>query len=184
MCDYLISFVSKLRQLPQAAMMNSVLENFTVLQVGACGVLCFVNYFVVSLMLCCKRLYVYKPSHKLPDDCLKMLYFSFVHPHILYSVKIYANTYTSYLEKLMKLNNKLLRILQKKDRYIRNTELYANYNTLPITDLHCFQILCIIHKFIYHKDLLPYYQLQCLLMPENWIVIVLPSLSVYTLLGL
>jgi len=40
-------------------------------------------------------------------------------------------------------------------RYSRNTELYANYNTLPITDLHCFQILCIVHKFIYHKDLLP-----------------------------
>jgi len=56
----------------------------------------------------------YKLSHKLPDDCLKMLYFSFVHPHILYGVEIYANTYTSYLEKLMKLNNKLLRILQKK----------------------------------------------------------------------
>jgi len=55
----------------------------------------------------------------------------------------------------MKLNNKLLRILQKKDRYSRNTELYANYNTLSITDLHCFQILCIIQKFICHKDLLP-----------------------------
>ena len=67
---------------------------------------------------------------------------------------------------------------------ISNMYLYSNYNTLPITNLHCFQILCIIHKFIYHKDLLPYYQLQCLLMPENWIVIVLPSLSVYTLLGL
>jgi len=37
MCEYLISFISKLRQLPQTAMMNSVLENFTVLQVCASG---------------------------------------------------------------------------------------------------------------------------------------------------
>jgi len=55
----------------------------------------------------------------------------------------------------MKLNNKLLRILQEKESYCKNMELYANYNTLPITKLHCFQILYIIHKFIYHKKLLP-----------------------------
>jgi len=49
----------------------------------------------------------------------------------------------------MKLNNKLRRILQQKDSYSRNIELYANYNVLSITKLHCFQILCIIHKFVY-----------------------------------
>ena len=37
MCDYLISFIGKLRQLPETAMMNSVLENFTVLQVRVGG---------------------------------------------------------------------------------------------------------------------------------------------------
>jgi len=97
----------------------------------------------------------YKLSHKLPLDCLKMLYFSFVHPHILYGVEIFANTYTLYLDKLLKLNNKLLRILQQKDNYCRNIELYVNYNILPITELHCFQILCIVHKLTYHKELLP-----------------------------
>jgi len=59
----------------------------------------------------------YKLSHKLPLDCLKMLYFSFVHLHI-YGVEIYANTYTSYLDKLLKLNNKLFRILQQKDTIV------------------------------------------------------------------
>ena len=98
----------------------------------------------------------YKISHKLPLDCLKMLYFSFVHFHILYSVEIYANTYTSYLDKLLKLNNKLLRILQQKDNYCRNIELYVNYNILPVTEFYVFfKILCIVHKFTYHKELLP-----------------------------
>jgi len=97
----------------------------------------------------------YKLSHKLFPDCLKMLYFSFVHPHILDGVEIYATTYTSYPDKLLKLNNKLLRILQQKGDYCRNIELYVNYNILSITELHCFQILCIVHKFIYHKELLP-----------------------------
>ena len=98
---------------------------------------------------------LYKLSHKLPLDYLKMLYFSFVHPHILYGVEIYVNTYTSYLDKQLKLNNKLLRILQQKDNYCRNIELYVNYNFLPITELHCFQILCLVHKFTYPKELLP-----------------------------
>ncbi|XP_073238380.1 transcriptional enhancer factor TEF-1-like isoform X3 [Porites lutea] len=33
MCDYMINFVHKLKQLPEKYMMNSVLENFTILQV-------------------------------------------------------------------------------------------------------------------------------------------------------
>jgi len=33
MCEYMINFVHKLKQLPEKYMMNSVLENFTVLQV-------------------------------------------------------------------------------------------------------------------------------------------------------
>ncbi|CAF3322381.1 unnamed protein product [Rotaria socialis] len=36
LCDYMVQFVQKLRSLPNACMMNSVLENFTVLQVIKC----------------------------------------------------------------------------------------------------------------------------------------------------
>lgn len=37
MCEYLVNFLHKLRQLPERYMMNSVLENFTILQVMFCG---------------------------------------------------------------------------------------------------------------------------------------------------
>jgi len=47
----------------------------------------------------------------LPTQVLKQVYFAFVHSRLLYAVEIYANTHKCYLDKLKKLNNKLLRII-------------------------------------------------------------------------
>ena len=52
-------------------------------------------------------------------------------------------------------NNKLLRILQDAPRNAPVSDLYKNFNTLTIPDLHIFQILVLIHKFFYDKEMLP-----------------------------
>lgn len=53
MCEFMIQFIKKLRQLPRASQMNSVLENFTVLQVITCEstseiLLCLAYVFEVA----------------------------------------------------------------------------------------------------------------------------------------
>ena len=30
-------------------------------------------------------------------------------------------------------------------------ELYKQYNTLPVPDMHVYQLLLLVHKFLYHK---------------------------------
>ena len=84
----------------------------------------------------------------LPADCLKMLYFGFVHLDVLYGVEIYINTFTSYLDKVIKLNNKLLRIVQQK-----NTDTVGILSFLLIT-VHYLLPNCTVSKsFVLYTNL-------------------------------
>ena len=91
----------------------------------------------------------------LPAACLSKLYFAFIQPHLLYGIEVYANAYKTSLDKLCKLNNKLLRILLYKNITTPTNELYAAMNVLPIPILHEMQLLTLIHKWYYHKGSLP-----------------------------
>ena len=84
-----------------------------------------------------------------------MLYFAFVHPHLLYGIEIYGNTYQKHLHKLIILNNKILRVLQNVPYDTPVVKLYADFFTMPLPDLHRFQILQFVHKFIHHPHKLP-----------------------------
>ena len=74
----------------------------------------------------------YQLRSKLSPDWLKNIYFAFVYPHILYGVEIYANTFDTYLDRLRKLNNKILRIMQNQPKRSHVFDLYKNYNLLPL----------------------------------------------------
>ena len=91
----------------------------------------------------------------MPPAVLRSVYFSLVHPHFIYGIEIYANTYSKYVDPLIKINNKILRILQNKDLKTPINQLYNNYHTLPIPKLHELHILLFMHKYNYDKNTLP-----------------------------
>jgi len=45
-----------------------------------------------------------------------MIYFALIHSHLNYGVEIYGDCCRTYMNKLMVLNNKILRILQNAPR--------------------------------------------------------------------
>ena len=84
-----------------------------------------------------------------------MLYFAFIHSQMAYGIEVYGNTFSSYLNKLIILNNKILRILQNAPRETHVADLYITFNTLTLPNLHKFHILLFMHKFFHHNELLP-----------------------------
>ena len=69
----------------------------------------------IQKLYCSLNRYVgifYKLSCFVPQNVLKLLYYSIIHPKILYGIEIYANTYLTYLHDVIILNNRLLRIMQ------------------------------------------------------------------------
>ena len=99
----------------------------------------------------------YKIRNMLSFDILKIIYFAFVHSHLVDGIEIYANSHMKYINKLVVLNNKILRILQNvsRDRPTHTAELHDKFSTLPIPALHQCQILQLVHKFTHHRDKLP-----------------------------
>ena len=98
---------------------------------------------------------LYKLRCKVPSQIIRNIYYAIVHPKILYGVEIYANTCSSYLNNLICLNNKILRIAQRKTFNDSVISLYKDFETFPIDILFKFKMLQLAHKMYYHKNLLP-----------------------------
>jgi len=74
-------------------------------------------------------------------DWLKTIYYGFVHPLILYGIELYVNTFDTHLDRLRKLNNKILRTIQNKPKRSHVTDLYKSYNLLLLDSLYNQQLL-------------------------------------------
>jgi len=66
--------------------------------------------YVHNRLLKLTSTFFYKFRDQVNMDILKMIYFAFVHSHLLYGIETYCNTYETFLSKLVILNNKLLRL--------------------------------------------------------------------------
>ena len=96
-----------------------------------------------------------KVRYCLPMACRKTVYNAFIFSRLNYGSEIYVNTTKKYIQPLMVTQNKLLRILQFKHITTPLRDIYGEFSTLKLKDLHYFNICCIAHKFIHSPTLLP-----------------------------
>ena len=87
-----------------------------------------------------------------PLECLRTIYFAIVHSCINYGIEVYANTYYAHIDKLVKLNNRLLRIILNKPWMYPQKELYKSFNILPINKQHELSLLKMTHRIFYNSN--------------------------------
>jgi len=95
---------------------------------------------------------IYKICTKIDNELLKTLYFAFVYPYLLCGIEIYGNT-THIYPNWKYLTTKYYGSY-KRD-HTHTTDLYKFYDTLPLSLLHNYQILLLLHKFVHHLNKLP-----------------------------
>ena len=86
-----------------------------------------------------------KLKHYLNKPSLKKLYHSLISSHINYGLLVWGSTYPSYLTKLIKLQNKAIRIVNKSHWLDSVSLIYLENNILPLRLQINFEIAKFIH---------------------------------------
>ena len=96
-----------------------------------------------------------KLRHYVPKPCLMSLYDSLVLSKISYAFEAFGIASQNKLKDLQVLQNKILRILQFKDRKYSTNAIHKECNILKLIDLYEFKILKFMHNVHYNKGKLP-----------------------------
>jgi len=82
----------------------------------------------------------YRLKSKLAYRWFQNIYYAFVYAYLFYGIEIYANTYVSYLDKLVKIHDKILRILLNQSVCAPVPRLYEMFGLLIIEKLYSLQV--------------------------------------------
>lgn len=87
-----------------------------------------------------------KIRHLLPVTVLRTLYYTLIHPHILYCIETWGTTFKSYMEPLYILHKKLVRIITFSHFIAHTKPLYTMLNILPIPKIIFQNISLLVYK--------------------------------------
>ena len=80
-----------------------------------------------------------------------LLYFTLIHPHLLYGLPLLGCTFGSYLKKLQSLQNTAIRIISNTSRRSSITKQYHNLGVLKIIDLYTCEVVKLMHQHTMQK---------------------------------
>ena len=92
-----------------------------------------------------------KLRNVLPPKALLVLYYSIIHPHLLYGITIWKNTYKKYLKRLRTLQNKAVEVLGGGIWQDHASAYYSQLNILKLEDLYIHEVAKLMHKYSQNK---------------------------------
>ena len=87
-----------------------------------------------------------KARRLLDKESLITLYYSFIYPYLCYCNHVWGNTFMSYLDKLYKLQKKIVRIIAGVRPRTHSEPLFKKYEILNIVEINKY----LIGRFMYH----------------------------------
>ena len=96
-----------------------------------------------------------KVSHLIPEECRLTLYNSFVFSRLTYGTEVYASTEAKFLKCIRTSQNKILKILQFRHQRSPTNDLYTNFKTLKLEEMHKMKLLSVIFKLMHTPDEFP-----------------------------
>ena len=107
-----------------------------------------IDYICAKLshsIYCIKR-----STNKLSLKSLKSLYYALVHPHLLYCINILACTPTKNVNRILKLQKKVIRIITKSNINEHTAPLFTSTKILPFDKLILQRKLLFMHAIHYN----------------------------------
>ena len=96
---------------------------------------------------------LYKAKRLVHQQSLTTLYSSFIYPYLNYCVVIWGNTYISYLQPLIKLQKRAIRIIKGADRLDHTDPLFKELRLLKMREMYVYNVQLLMYK--YRRNLLP-----------------------------
>ena len=88
-----------------------------------------------------------KLRHVLPLKALQNLYCSLIHPHLLYEIIIWGNTYKTYLKRLTTLQNRAVKISVGAHWRDNTANCYMQLQVLKLNELYTYEVATIMYKY-------------------------------------
>ena len=96
---------------------------------------------------------IYKTSFLFSKSSLRKLYYSLVYPYLQYCITIWGSTYPSNLKRIILLQKRMIRILNKEKFDAHTDPIFSELKILKFDKIYLYQL----GKFmyLYHNNLLP-----------------------------
>ena len=100
-------------------------------------------------------------KHYVSNETMKKLYYSLIHSHLNYGNVIWGNAQKKYLNQIIVLQKKAIRIVNNATYNAHTNPLFLQSNVLPLSGIHFLQVSEIMHQL--NVEMLPQNLSNCFL---------------------